>query len=154
MITLSTKRSLRQSISQNNDTMVASFQSNRVPWTLYAPIETTENEISLNGQATLNTRRGRAQIGCVLTEDGMKTYNTSSQQTAQYCIAEHPYYNLERGMQGQTQSRAVLVPREIADSTLVRLYLMNGHGIDYAEPVQEGSNGYVKMWEVNLDESS
>jgi hypothetical protein len=40
-----------------------------------------------------------------------------------------------------------LVPRSIADSNLVRLYLMDGYGIDQVEKVEDGSNGFVKMWE-------
>jgi hypothetical protein len=115
-------------------------------------MEITQNSIEISGTSTLQTRRGRAEIGCVLTEDGVKNFETSNRE-AQFCIAEDPYNSFERGM-GGGRSKIAVVPKEIADSTLVRLYLMNGEGIDYAEPVEEGSNGYVRMWEVNLENNN
>ncbi len=43
-------------------------------------------------------------------------------------------------------SRIVMVPPAIMESTLVRLYLMDGAGVDFVNEVFD--NGFVKMWEV------
>ena len=57
------------------------------------------------------------------------------------CISLHPYYS---------PSRIVVVPPAIMDSTLVRLYLMDGNDIDFVEKAFD--NGYVKMWKVDTEE--
>lgn len=43
-------------------------------------------------------------------------------------------------------SRIAIVPPAIMDSTLVRLYLMDGEGIDFVEKVFD--NGFAKMWKI------
>ncbi len=146
MLTLNTQGNFRNSISQNNDQMVAEFVDNRVGFKVYAPLNSTEESIGFSGTPVLETARGRAEIGCALTEDGYVEFNTSS--STSYCIAEHPYRSFERGLSLNRQAGVVLVPEAITRSTLVRLYLMDGYGIDYVEKVPEASNGYVKMWEV------
>jgi len=69
-------------------------------------------------------------------------------------VAINPYYSVDSAIYSANtpqirsrQAKMVLVPRSIADSNLVRLYLMDGYGIDQVEKVEDGSNGFVKMWE-------
>ena len=78
---------------------------------------------------------------------GTETCDVESQ--VPYCLAADPYYSLERGFaSNQVSARGVLVPKSIMDSQLVELYLGDGADVDYAEKVEEASNGYVKMWKV------
>jgi hypothetical protein len=74
------------------------------------------------------------------------------------CVAESPFFTMERSFvtaqRSNIQSQSaqmVLLPREIADSTLVKLYLTNGHDMEMFEPVSGGSNGYLRMWEVDQE---
>lgn len=78
----------------------------------------------------------RYKIDCIATEDGIRTFNASSESPT--CLAKHPL----------SVGRMIIMPKAIADSMISRLYLMDGHGVDYAEKVPEGSNGQVKMWKV------
>lgn len=113
---------------------------------VFAPITGTNTSLSLEGPATVRVAGGQtAEIGCILTEEGKKTYEVEN--GLGYCLAEDPFYSLERGAAGG-QARAVLVPRKISESTFVRLYIQDGYGIEYAEKIPEASNGYIKMWEI------
>jgi hypothetical protein len=125
---------------RENDTLVT--YSSRIG-NLFVPYSLENASAEINSAPTLETRRGRTDIDCVLTENGRKTFNTSRE--SDYCVADHPF-RAYPGARGSSQT--VLVPEEIADSTLVRLYIMDGYGIDYAEKIPEASNGYVKMWKV------
>ncbi len=53
------------------------------------------------------------------------------------CVALHP----QRGA-----AQLVMAPPEVMGSTLSRLYLMDGAGIDFVE--EAFNNGFVKMWKV------
>lgn len=145
MLTLSTNGGLQNSATQRGNETIVTFSS-RVG-NLFVPynIDQQSGEINVSSAPTLETNRGRAEIGCMLTEDGRETFNTSS--SSPYCMANHPFYSIPRATQGGN-AQAVLVPKEIADSILVRLYLMDGYGVDYTEKIPEASNGYVKMWSV------
>ncbi|MFB6292335.1 MAG: STT3 domain-containing protein [Candidatus Nanohaloarchaea archaeon] len=145
MLTLTTSGNLRNSISQNNGQMVGEFSGRG--FKVYAPLNSTNDSIGFGGAPVLETGRGRAKIGCALTEEGYIDFNVSG-STNPYCVAEHPYRSFERGLTFNQRSGIVLVPKEIMKSTLVRLYLMDGYGIDYVEKVPRASNGYVKMWKV------
>lgn len=121
-----------------------SLGRNRVQ--IFAPVGGDNTSLSITGPPTVRFGGGQtAQMGCVLTEQGKQTYDVENDLG--YCIAEDPFYSLERGASGG-QSRAVLVPEKISDSTFVELYIQDGAEIDYAEKVPEASNGYIKMWEI------
>lgn len=140
-----TNRDLRNSISRSGNQTVAQFSGRGLR--VYVPLAQEGSSLEIDGAPTLQARGNRIEIGCVLTDEGRKKFDVSSD--ARYCVAEDPYYSFEKGFSPQNfPSKVVLVPKKIADSTLVRLYLMDGHGIEFAEKVPGGSNGYVKMWKT------
>ncbi|WEL20055.1 STT3 domain-containing protein [Candidatus Nanohalococcus occultus] len=146
----------------------AAFTAQLPRTAVYAELESSGNSISFENPPIVESVYGRGRVDCTLTEEnGITRFDTPSNQTAklpkvwfdrpaeqrevvEVCAAEHPYYSFERGMSGGT-AQIVLVPKNIVESNLVDLYLMNGQGIDYVEPVPEGSNGYVRAWEVDLE---
>ncbi|MFB6190498.1 MAG: STT3 domain-containing protein [Candidatus Nanohaloarchaea archaeon] len=145
MITLGTQN-MRGAISRSGNSTVGRFTGRGL--TVYAPLSRSGNSVDISGAPTMQVRGQRRKLDCVLTDEGRKTFDTEIQ--SRYCLAEHPYYTVEKGLSRQGfPSRVVLVPKEIADSTLVRFYLMDGHGIEFAEKVPGGSNGYVKMWKID-----
>ena len=158
-----TSGALQTSVSQNGNRTVATFRAgprgspvvdtepnnpstrSGIPAEIYVPFERSNTSIDISDPATIRYYNGEQEkANCVLTEEGVKTFGD---ERTDYCIAEDPYYSFERGLQG-TQTGVVLVPRDIVDHTLNRLYLMDGYGIPYVEKVEEGSNDYVKIWEV------
>ena len=157
MLTMSTPNDVQQAVSQSGNSTTVTFSSRQTGITIYAPINLGNESISLSEtQApTLQqtTQRGtvRQPIDCILTDDGRKIELDVDTQIP-YCIAEDPYFSLERGFQTQLQAQTVLVPKEISDSTLVELYIQDGGNLDYVEKVPEASNDYVKMWKVNRTE--
>jgi asparagine N-glycosylation enzyme membrane subunit Stt3 len=155
MIQLQTSRNIQNSLSRDsNNNTVARFRGQGLG--LYVPIEIgqTSVEISESSAPTLEAR-SRTPISCVLTPEGRVEYDVEAQ--TDYCVAINPYYSLERslgtaGSARSMQAKAVLVPEEIADSTLVRLYLMDGYGMEMVEKVDGGNTGdFIKMWEVNTE---
>lgn len=153
MIQLSSSRNIQDSISRDsqNNTVV---RFNRGRLGVYVPIEMDQSsvQISRDTAPTLESR-SRTKISCALTPEGRIDYDVETQTDS--CISISPYYSLEKafgtaGSARSIQAKAVLVPEEVADSTLVRLYLMDGHGLEMFEKVDGGSTGeFVKMWEVN-----
>ncbi len=144
----------------NQQTGLATFSDNQR--TIYAELESTNSSIDLkteNTTALYETRNGRTPIGCVVTEDGVKELDVEQAPQisgSEMCIAENPYYTLERAAitsqrpNMRTQAaKLVIVPKKVARSSLGRLYLMDGYGIDWVEKVEGGSNGFIKMWKVN-----
>ncbi|MFP4038398.1 MAG: STT3 domain-containing protein [Candidatus Nanohaloarchaea archaeon] len=165
MYQASTQGTLQNSVSERGNRTVAAFtqgssgnapaiidQEPNDPTTsrnqyaeIYVPFERSNSSIEISESATIRYYSGgEEEVNCVLTDQGVKTFGD---ERTDYCIAEDPYYSLERGSSG-VQSKIVLVPENIVDHTLNRLYLMDGHGIPYAEKVEDASNDYVKMWEV------
>ncbi|MBC5792940.1 MAG: glycosyltransferase family 39 protein [Nanohaloarchaea archaeon] len=133
--------------------------------TVYAEIKSSNNSIDLKSQDTraiYETATGRSRVGCVVTEDGIKELDVEKPAQlsgSEMCIAENPFYTLERAAitsqrsNMQTQpAKLVIVPKKVARSSLGRLYLMDGYGIDWVEKVEGGSNGFIKMWKVNQQE--
>ncbi|MFB6265785.1 MAG: hypothetical protein ABEI07_01745, partial [Candidatus Nanohaloarchaea archaeon] len=147
MLTLSSRRSVRK--ARNG---ILAFSSGRLGISVLAPIKRTGGgvEFSTSKPAILETSRGRIPIGCVLTEEGIKHIENVS-RAASYCIAEDPFRSLDRSLKTGGRAKLIMVPRSIARANLVRLYLMDGHGIPYVEKIPEASNGYVKMWKVDFE---
>ena len=146
MITLSTSSNIRDSLSRSGNFTTVKMSSRRVG-TVYAPVEITNTSVSFNGAPSLQVRGQSRNMNCIITEEGTETFDVESQ--VPYCLAADPYYSLERGFaSNQVSARGVLVPKSIMDSQLVELYLGDGADVDYAEKVEEASNGYVKMWKV------
>ncbi len=140
--------SFQNALSRDGNETVIEFRGRlgRTGAQIFAPIQGDNTSLSLTGPATARFPGGQtADIGCVLTEEGKQTFEVEN--GLDFCIAEDPFYDLERGASGG-QARAVLVPEKISDSTFVELYIQDGNGIDYAEKVPEASNGYIKMWEI------
>lgn len=149
MVAIGTNRDIRNSLSQSGNQTVVEFSGRGIK--IFAPVSQDGQGISITGAPTFQTSQGRLQINCVLTENGRKTFNASQQ--SQFCVAEDPFYSLDRAFASLNtgspqQARLVLVPQKISRSTLVRLYLQDGYGIDFVEKIPEASNGYVKMWKV------
>ena len=121
------------------------------------PFTRTGNGFRIDGTPLIRNRGMTVPVSNVCTEDGVfKTragegssggFQNSLQESFSMnvpfggCISLHPYYG---------PSRIVVVPPAIMDSTLVRLYLMDGNDIDFADKVFD--NGYVKMWKVDTEE--
>lgn len=159
-----TSGSLQNSVSQRGNRTVAAFtrgsgrsppvldqepndptSSSRTYADIYVPFEQSNNSIDISEPATIRYYSGREEeVNCVLTDEGVETFGDDR---TNYCIAEDPYYNFERGARG-TQTGIVLVPESIVDHTINKLYLMDGYDIPYAEKVEEASNDYIKMWEI------
>lgn len=120
---------------------------------LIVPIEQDGQSMSFAGTPFIRAGQRRVDIAYTCDADGFTQWtnesgtdgglnsalDTAVQQDRPFggCVAMDPY----RGPAG-----VVLVPPAIMDSTLVRLYLMDGFGIDFVE--ESFDNGYVKMWEV------
>lgn len=161
MLQLSTSRDITQStFSQGNETLVR-FTTGGLQ--VYVPTNVSQGRLDITGTPTVRTSQGQQPVGCMLSEsEGVVEYDVENpvqlRGFGEVCIAESPFFTMERAfVTAQRQetrpqsAQMVLVPREITDSVLVRLYLMNGYGVDYAEPVSGGSNGYVRMWEVDQE---
>ena len=141
---------LQQSLSRDGNQTTARFRGRlgRNVADIYTPIEVSNTSMSISGAPTFRFANGQtAKTGCVLTENGRQSYEVEGREL-DYCVAEDPFYSLERGAAGG-QSGITLVPQKISNSTFVRLYIQDGWGVDYAEKVPEASNGYIKMWEVD-----
>ncbi|PSH00035.1 MAG: hypothetical protein BRC28_01345 [Nanohaloarchaea archaeon SW_4_43_9] len=153
---LQTSRNIQQSLSRDsNNNTVVNFRGRR-GLGLYVPIEIgqTSVEISKSEAPTLEAR-SRTKLECALTDEERINYDVESE--TDYCVAINPYHSIERALgtarAGRgTAAQAVLVPEEIADTTLVRLYLMDGHGLDMFEKVDGGNTGeFVRMWEIDTE---
>lgn len=151
MLQFGTPGGLQRSVQQSgNETVLVSggLSASIRNLRLYTPVDISGNSVDFTGTSTLETSRGRLPINCYLTEEGRVEFEG---QGSQFCIAEDPYRTLERSASG-SQARLVLVPQTISESSLVRLYLMDGYGVDFMEKVPEASNGYVKMWKVEAQQ--
>lgn len=154
MLTLSTNNNIRNSLKQieSENKTVVSFKGRNLEVLL--PISLGQKNIGIDGAPRLRTGRGQIKLPCMLTEDKGKIKFEEGNEGGRFCLALSPYFTLERSLAfaqrgGGMAARAVLVPRQIEDSTLVRLYLTNAHGMKHFEPVPGGSNDYVRMWKVN-----
>lgn len=149
---MSTPGSLRDSLSSDGNDTLVNFRGRlgRNVVDIYTPVESTNTSMDISGAPTVRFSNGQtAQIGCVLTEDGRQEYNVS--RGLGFCAAEDSVYSLERSTV-QGRPRLLLVPETISESTFVQLYIQDGQGVPYAEKVPEASNGYIKMWEIDLDQ--
>jgi hypothetical protein len=145
MLQIGTSRNIQDSLSQSGNLTLLEFSGSGI--TVYAPVEVSNTSVEFTGAPTVQTGSGRrTKISCVMTENGTKTFDVNS--GIGYCLAEDPYYSLNRGFATNLPARGILVPEGIQDSTLVQLYLEDGTGLDWAEKVPGGSNDYVKMWKV------
>jgi len=147
MITLSSSRNIQDSLSQSGNYTTLQLSSSRAGLTVYAPVEISNNSVSYSGAPSVQTQGQTLKVDCLITENGTQTFDVDTELP--YCLAEDPYYSLERGFSSnQVQARGVFVPKSIMNSQLVELYLADGVDVDYAEKVEEASNDYVKMWKV------
>lgn len=170
MLQISTRRNIQNSLSRDSkNNTVVNFQRGRIG--LYLPIDISGGEVSIREDTAPTIEAGRrGKVDCVLTPEGRQTYDVDAMKmpgrifgsesgSEEICVAINPYYNMERAMASvesgnPRRAQAVLVPKDISRSTLVRLYLMDGHGMDMVEKVDEGSPfGFVKMWKVNIQEN-
>ena len=146
---ISTPGNTRSAVSQSGNTTVVRYSSRGV--SIGLPINITNRSVEISGAPSFSqrTRRGnfRGTINCVITEDGKKTFDVDSQ--VPYCVAQDPYYSLERALPTRQPARLALVPKSISDSTFVELYLGDGSELPWAEKIPEASNDYVKVWEVD-----
>ena len=161
MIQLSTASDIRQSsYSRDNETLVK-FSSQGL--SVYVPTNLSSQSIGIEEPPTIRTGSGSREIGCMLSdESGFEDLDVENPVElsgfGEVCIAESPFFTMERSfvtsqrpnIQAQS-AQMVLLPRDIADSTLVKLYLTNAHEMDMFEPVSGGSNGYLRMWEVDQE---
>ena len=121
---------------------------------LLLPVNIAGNDASIDTDNAPIIRSGgmQVEVSNVCTEDGLVSFTDEGttgglQESISDsvmggepfggCVAINPYFGAQR---------AVLVPPNIMDHTLVRLYLMDGYGIDFVEKVFD--NSYVKIWEI------
>ncbi|MFB6115708.1 MAG: hypothetical protein ABEK04_05500, partial [Candidatus Nanohalobium sp.] len=156
MNTLTTPRPINAYLQQPEEKRVIRFTSGGLA--AFAPVKIegdrtngsiSDLSIEIDEPVTLRSGSTTMKINCALTDQGRKTLgNTSERRTIPYCVAERPAPDFELAARSQSGAGLVLVPKEIADATLVRLYLMDGHGIDFVEKKDVSRFEYVKMWEV------
>lgn len=147
MTTLSTSNNIRESLSRSGNFTTVEMSSSRTGITIYAPVEVSNTSVDFSGAPSAQVQGESRNIDCLITENGTRTFDVESR--IPYCLAEDPYYSMERGFSSnQIPARGVLVPKAIKDSQLVELYLGDGAEVEYAEKVEEASNDYVKMWKV------
>jgi hypothetical protein len=102
------------------------------------------------------TEQGIQDLG---VEDPVRMPNGlfgSERGPTEVCLAQHPFRNLRAGIASARDNNTandrpaslVMVPRDMADHNMMRLYLMNGAGLDYVEPYENASNGYIRVWNV------
>ncbi len=140
---------LRNVLSEGDDRTVATIRGRGV--SIYVPLSVDEEDIEISDAPTFDVRGQRSPIDCILTDEGRKDFNVSG-QTSEYCLAEDPYFSFERSLTTNVPARVVLVPKDIADVSLVRLYLMDGYDMDFVEKIPEASNDYLKVWDINKEE--
>ncbi len=119
---------------------------------LLLPVDMTGDGVEVGSAPVITGGGHEIQVNNVCSEDGLQEFgeggSTGGFQEAIReslthgrdfggCVSIHPYYGPQR---------LVMVPPAVMDSTLVRLYLMDGEDIDFVDKVFD--NGYVKMWEV------
>lgn len=139
-----TEGTVADSISQDEDSQIVQMRGRGM--NVYMPVQVGNRSVEIVGQPTVQTRSGRIDVNCVLTENGRMDFGDGS--SSELCLAKDPFYSIERGLGLETTARAALIPESEADSALVRLYFMDGQNMEWVEKVEEASNGYVKMWEV------
>ncbi len=135
----------------NNTVIPYGFSGNA---DLILPIENDKGATEISAAPLIRFANGQTvPVENVCTDEGIKDFHEDEGTTGGMrqairdsmrqgrpfggCVAIHPH----RGI-----SNIVLVPPAIMDSTLVRLYLMDGVGIDFVEKVFD--NGFAKTWEV------
>jgi hypothetical protein len=144
MLQASTAGTVNQATQTSENETVVEFRGNiGRPASIYVPVNGSE----ISGSATIDIRGGGSlEASCVLKEgEPIQEYGDNS---SRFCITQDPFYSLERGRALNSRARIALVPRDIADHNLMTLYFRDGYGMDYVEKAEEGSNGYIKMWEV------
>jgi hypothetical protein len=148
MTSLSTSRNIRNSISRSGNSTTVTYQTRGVR--IGVPVNISDSGVEINSEPLLRQQTSRGPrtvpIDCVITEEGEMNFDVESQ--VPFCVAQDPYFNLERGLSSRLSARLILVPKAIKDSTLVELYLGDGAEVSWAEKIPEASNDYVKMWEV------
>jgi len=136
-------------ITSDGDSEVVPFIGSieGLPAEIFAPVNRTEQSVELSDSATIQTMDGqRMSASCLITDEGVQEFGDGD---SEYCIAEDPYFNLDRSQVFGQQARLVIVPRDIKETNIARMYLMDGHGIDYLEKVEDASNDFIKTWRVN-----
>jgi len=167
MVQMETSQDIQQSFTEDSEDTLINFQGQGLQ--AYVPVRAQEDgSITFSDSAptievpTPDGRSIRGEAGCKITSSGLEEYEDVDQameleQIGEVCIAENPYFSMDRSFglsqQGFSMpSRLVLVPRDIAEHTMIRLYFMDGEGVDFVEPVPEGSNDFIKTWRVDHDE--
>ena len=156
MMQLSTSDNIQDSVTESGNRTIVQYSGQGMQ--AYVPVQTDGETVEISSAPTIESREFRGQVSCVLTDQGVQEFDVDQSLNidgfGEMCVAENPYFSITNavlsGQQGFGMgARLVLVPENIVDSTLVRLYLMNGYGIDFVEEVSEASNDYVKTWEVD-----
>ncbi|MDY6778284.1 MAG: STT3 domain-containing protein [Candidatus Nanohaloarchaea archaeon] len=158
MRTLDCKRSRQQrsrcQIRRLNNQTVIPYRFGRGT-ELLVPVARSQRGLSVAGPPLIRTGQQVVKIEYFCSGQGLRKMTQQAGTTGGFnaalrkalrqqqpfggCVAFHP----ARGL-----PKLVIVPPNIMRSTLVRLYLMNGAGIEFVEREQYFGNGFVKMWEV------
>ncbi|PSH00966.1 MAG: hypothetical protein BRC30_00750, partial [Nanohaloarchaea archaeon SW_7_46_7] len=148
-----------------NDTKGTLTLGNRVTgYQMNVPVNITEFNLGRRSirtgeitEAPSLSQGSNIKVPCRIRDDGtIKEYDVENPlslgQFGEMCIAEDPYYSLDRGLSSGGRTSLVLVPRKVADNIFMQLMFGDGEQIDWAEKIEEGSNGYVQIWKVNKGE--
>jgi len=157
MMQLDSPENIQDGVTEVDNSTMLTFSGQGI--SVYTPI-TTDGSADIDGAPILESPDFRGEVGCVLTDEGIQEYDVEGvtlDTFGEVCVAENPYFNINSALAAGQQgfgmpARLVLVPKEISEHSLVKLYLMDGYGIDFLEEVPEASNDYIKTWEVNYDE--
>lgn len=145
MLTASTNRNIQNSLSESGGSATIEFTSQQ-GIRLYLPVETEGDSVDISSAPLLDQQGQRTPLDCLVTEEEVIEFDNELETG--YCAAVDPFFSIERALALDTQARMILIPRDVVDSTLVRLYIRDGHDLDFVEKVDDASNEYVKVWTV------
>lgn len=160
-----TTNNLRQStaIDKEDGTGVATLGNSITGLQLNVPLNVTEagqfTLADISGPPEAAVSGAKPKVSCMIRSDGtVKEFDgvenplTFGEKFGEMCVAEGPYYTLDRGLTYNSSASLVLVPRKLTDNVFVQLMFGDGEQLEWADKVQQGSNGYVKLWKVDREE--
>ncbi len=158
MIQLESPSNIQEGVTEIDNRTMVEFSGQGI--NVYTPVDNSEGSAEITSAPIFESPEFRGEIDCVLTDDGVQEFDGDGIELdgfGEVCAAQNPYFNVDRalafGQQGfGMPARLVLVPKDIKDHTMVRLYLMDGYDIDFLESAPDASNDYIKTWEVDYDE--
>jgi asparagine N-glycosylation enzyme membrane subunit Stt3 len=135
------------------------LRNSQTGYTLNVPVNVTrvgQTQLTeISGPPQL-AQGNKPRVGCMIEDDGtihnFEGVSNNVGSLGNYCVAEDPIFTLSRGMTYQSQGSVVLVPRDLAETVFIQLMFGDGEQLEWAEKVEQGSNGYIQLWEIDREE--